>query len=218
MPALGAVSQKWTKVPISSFFRDKQLKRKAVQLYGTAMAQARNPELYRQFGVPDTPDGRLAMIQLHAALLLNRLMTLGEQPGSAFPKEQRQGTGAVPMGVDVQDGGPLARNFVEVFIADLDQAMRELGISDMGVPKRMKKVMAQFYAFAGNLRTSCQSENADRAIADNLAELTSGWAPAERELFKLEDAATYTCKVLDQLRTVSDHNISNADISMQSLP
>ncbi len=42
-------------------------------LYGTIVAQARAPAFYQIYGVPDTVNGRLEMIVLHAVLLLARL-------------------------------------------------------------------------------------------------------------------------------------------------
>ena len=42
-------------------------------LYGTIVAQARAPAFYQSYGVPDTVNGRLEMIMLHAVLVLGRL-------------------------------------------------------------------------------------------------------------------------------------------------
>ena len=42
-------------------------------LYGMIVAQARAPAFYRTYGVPDTVNGRLEMVMLHAVLLLRRL-------------------------------------------------------------------------------------------------------------------------------------------------
>jgi cytochrome b pre-mRNA-processing protein 3 len=42
-------------------------------LYGMIVAQARAPAFYRIYGVPDTVNGRLEMVMLHAVLLLRRL-------------------------------------------------------------------------------------------------------------------------------------------------
>ena len=39
-------------------------------LYGTIVAQARTRAFYQIYGVPDTVNGRLEMIMLHAVLIL----------------------------------------------------------------------------------------------------------------------------------------------------
>ena len=46
-------------------------------LYGAIVAQARDPAFYRNYGVPDTSNGRLEMIVLHTVLVLSRLETEG---------------------------------------------------------------------------------------------------------------------------------------------
>lgn len=94
-------------------------------LYGAIVAQAREPSLYREFGVPDTLDGRFDMIVLHAFLFLNRMKTATE--------EQRQ------LGQDVFDA----------FLKDMDRNLREMGVSDIGVPKRLKKMAQAFYGRVG---------------------------------------------------------------------
>lgn len=97
----------------------------AYSLYGAIVAQAREPALYREFGVPDTLDGRFDMIVLHAFLFLNRMKTASE--------DQRQ------LGQDVFDE----------FLKDMDRNLREMGVSDIGVPKRLKKMAQSFYGRVG---------------------------------------------------------------------
>lgn len=48
-------------------------RRKAEELYGAVVAQARDPAFYRALGVADSPEGRYEMIVLHLFLLLERL-------------------------------------------------------------------------------------------------------------------------------------------------
>ncbi|PZO81518.1 MAG: ubiquinol-cytochrome C chaperone [Mesorhizobium amorphae] len=90
-------------------------------LYAEIVAAARQPTLYRDWLVPDTPLGRFEMIGLHTFLLLGRL--------------QEQGPAARGVAQEVTD----------TFFADVDQSLRELGIGDMGIPKRVKKLARMFY-------------------------------------------------------------------------
>lgn len=93
----------------------------ATALYGGIVAQSRSPALYARLGVPDTVSGRFEMIVLHAFLVLQRL-----QAGGAV--EQSTGQAAF-----------------DLFCVDMDRSLRELGVGDIGVPKRMRQVGQAFY-------------------------------------------------------------------------
>ena len=88
------------------------------------VAAARQPVFYADWDVPDTPLGRFEMMSLHMFLVLHRL---------------RGETGAAR---------EVAQDLTDAFFADVDHSMRELGIGDVGVPKRMKKLARMFYGRA----------------------------------------------------------------------
>ena len=92
-----------------------QLSRTARELYGSVVAQARNPAFYTTLNVADTPEGRYELIALHLILTLDRL--------------------GAP---DVADE-PLRRATLEAFVTDLDDAMREFGVGVDSVSKRIKR-------------------------------------------------------------------------------
>ncbi len=92
--------------------------RKATKLYGSIVAQARQPAFYREFGVPDTTKGRYEVLVLHMSSVLNALRQFE--------------------GVD----GKIGRALIEVFVADMDDTLRELGVGDLSVPKKVKKTAA----------------------------------------------------------------------------
>lgn len=111
----------------------------AERLYAASMTAAREPALYRDYGVPDTLQGRFEMIALHLFALLHRLM---HQPG---------------------DDPDLARLVSECFVSDMDAAFREMGVGDVSVPKRMKKLYA---SFAGRISAYGQAlQGGDAALA-----------------------------------------------------
>jgi cytochrome b pre-mRNA-processing protein 3 len=93
-------------------------------LYGMIVAQARSPEFYGDYGVPDTVDGRLDMIVLHLVLVLRQLT----KPHGALP--------------------PLGQRLFDRFCQDMDGNFREMGVGDFAVPKRMQKVGEAFYGRA----------------------------------------------------------------------
>ena len=93
----------------------------ADELYTTIVAQARQPDFYQRLGVPDTIDGRLEMIFLHLVLLFHRLRRDGEA------------------------GQELTQRVFNRFVTDMDRSLREMGVGDLGVPKRMKAIGQSFY-------------------------------------------------------------------------
>src|SRR5262245_25415781 len=95
----------------------------ALEAYRSIVAQSRQVKFYADWGVPDTVTGRFDMISLHMALMLRRL--------SGDPV-----------------GRPFAQALVEVFFRDMDRSIRELGVTDIGVPNRVKKMGKAFYGLA----------------------------------------------------------------------
>lgn len=92
------------------------------RIYGEIVAAARQPAFYADMGVPDTPLGRFEMLSLHVFLLFRRA---------------RGGENAA---LD-----EVVQEVTDEFFKDVDHSLRELGIGDMGVPKRMKKLARMFY-------------------------------------------------------------------------
>jgi cytochrome b pre-mRNA-processing protein 3 len=90
-------------------------------LYGTIVAQARAPVFYQAYGVPDTVNGRLEMVMLHAVLLLRRL------EGESAPARA------------------LGQGLFDRFCRDMDETMREMGVGDLAVPRKMRRIGAAFY-------------------------------------------------------------------------
>ena len=85
-------------------------------LYGAIVAQARDPRFYESYEVPDTVLGRFDLIVLHLALVLRRL---------------REGDAAM---------SGLAQGVFDAFCRDMDHNLREMGVSDQGVPLQMCRV------------------------------------------------------------------------------
>jgi cytochrome b pre-mRNA-processing protein 3 len=90
-------------------------------LYGRVMAAARRPALYSQYQVPDNVEGRYDCLVLHMSLLFYVL-----KPDTAEADAFRQ-------------------DLFDYMFRDMDLNLRELGIGDMGIGKRMRKLMEKFY-------------------------------------------------------------------------
>ncbi len=91
------------------------------QLHGKIVAAARRPALYEDIGVPDTFEGRFEMVTLHAGLVMRRLKKL---PGT---------------------GVELAHDLVDGVFRHFDVALREMGLGDVAVAKRLKRMAEAFY-------------------------------------------------------------------------
>ncbi len=89
-------------------------------LYGVIVAQARVPDFYEEFGVADSVEGRFELIVLHLALVTRRL-----------GREDK--------------GAALSRALVDRFGRDMDDNLREMGVSDVTVPKKMKRMFEALY-------------------------------------------------------------------------
>jgi len=90
-------------------------------LYAQIVAAARQTVFYSDWNVPDTPLGRFEMLSLHMFLFQHRLR--GEE------------------GVAQE----VAQVLIDEFFLDVEHSLRELGVGDVGVPKRMKKLAKMFY-------------------------------------------------------------------------
>ncbi|MDA0339069.1 MAG: ubiquinol-cytochrome C chaperone family protein [Proteobacteria bacterium] len=142
-------------------------------LYNALVARARSPEFYAVALVPDTIDGRFDMITLHAFLLMHRL----------------------------KDNGPEAAGvsqalFDEMF-RDMDRSLREMGVGDMGVGKRVR---AMGKAFMGRIQAY------DDAIKDSQGAFD---AAIHRNLYRGSDSteagvAMIAGYVRDQMTVLAD--------------
>ena len=92
--------------------------------YVSIVKQARRPELYASGCAPDNFDGRFDMMALHVHLVLRRMRALG-------------------MG-----RSDIGQELFDMFFKDMDQAMREAGVGDMGVGKKVQKMVEAFYGRA----------------------------------------------------------------------
>src|SRR4051794_16277806 len=115
--------------PFNHFRKPRQAPRGTIEaIYGMIVTQAREPIFYRDLGVPDTVNGRFDLLLLHLWLLLRRLRAV---EGAA----QNTAQGATE----------LSQALFDRFCEDMDDNLREMGIGDQTVPKRMKAFGEAFY-------------------------------------------------------------------------
>ena len=128
-------------------------------LYAQIVAAARQTIFYSDWGVPDTPLGRFEMVSLHMFLLQHRL---------------RGETGAA---------ADVAQVLIDEFFLDVEHSLRELGISDVGVPKRMKKLAKMFYGRTAAYDEALEQNDREAlaaALARNVRPDARDWPQAAR--------------------------------------
>jgi cytochrome b pre-mRNA-processing protein 3 len=126
-------------------------------LYGAIVAQARSPVFYTHYGVSDSVEGRFELIVLHLMLVLRRL---GADGGAASEREPSLGPGSA-----------VGQRLFDVFCRDLDDNLREMGVGDLAVPRRMRQFGEAFYgrqaAYAAALGT-VDPQELEKALARNI--------------------------------------------------
>jgi cytochrome b pre-mRNA-processing protein 3 len=90
----------------------------ATEIYGAIVTRARNPAFYTACGVADTPEGRYELIVLTMVLVIDRLRAASS------------------------DSLELQRSILETFVTDMDDNMREMGVGDLTVPRKVKRAAA----------------------------------------------------------------------------
>ena len=97
------------------FYRRRHRKETAQKIYGSIVAQSRQPAFYEDLGVADSLEGRFEILVIHLFLAL-----------AVLPGEK--------------EGQDLRGDLIDLFTADMDATMRELGLSDIRVPKKMREL------------------------------------------------------------------------------
>ena len=165
----------------------KQEARPAERLYQSVLQASRQPDLYEKFEVRDHLDSRFDMLCLHISLLMARLRMLPE---------------------DVHK--PLNQELFDRFFADMDFTLREMGVGDLGVAKRVRKMSE---AFMGRLTAYTESlKKNDKpglalALARNVRR-AKGCNETDRCM------ADYVLASRDRLSAVSDDKIQTGTVDL----
>jgi len=119
----------------------RRAKRRARRVFEGVMAQTRRPDFYTQFAIPDDFDGRFEVLSLHSALFLKALQVRALQLRAQSAPTPQSGASA-------RDYSKMSQAYFDVMFENLDYALREMGVGDLGVPRRIKKYMMAFHGRA----------------------------------------------------------------------
>lgn len=166
---------------LSWFRRRAEDRRTAIDFYGAIVTQARQPAFFASHGVLDTPEGRTALIILLMYPALERLQSAGA-------REQR-----------------VARYLSETFVTDIDDCLREMGVGDMSVPKKVKRAAQALGEHCLAYRRAAGAQDPATALAAELATTIPGLEQnpsAARALARmtLDTSARLGAAPVDQVR------------------
>lgn len=152
----------------------------AVELYDTIVRAARDPELYVKGGVPDTVDGRFDSLALHAFILMERMS-------------------------DVAGWQDVGTALADRMVADMDQSLREIGIGDMSIGKKVKAAAAQLYGRFDVYWGAIRGDDPETALAKALSRNLYRGVEVDAEL--TGSMVAYVLSQRDHLRSQSEDDI-----------
>jgi len=171
-------------------FRKTRLKNAAYELFAEIVSQSRNPVFYRDYLVEDTVDGRFDLISLHLALVLARL------------KKQD----------DDEKLNLVGRYLQEVMFENMDMSLREMGVGDMGVGKKVKVMAEAFYGRKVAYQQALDDqEQGSEALSG--AVLRNIYREKHPDGVLLEGLTDYIIKQYAHLETISPTDIMSGKIS-----
>ena len=173
---------------ILDFFRRSPEKTGAFRLYQSIVLQSRSPRFYLEFGVPDSVDGRFDMIALHVFLVLHRLKK--DHPQSAR----------------------LTQALFDLLFADMDQNLREMGVGDLSVGRKIKTMTAAFQGRLVAYESSLDNQlSLQKALERNL------YRHIEPKSVHLEKMAQYIGEQVDMLEQQTTGDLMQGNITFSPL-
>ena len=141
--------------------------------------RARRPEPFLKGWVPDTIYGRFNMVTLVATLAMRRM---------------RQDGG---------EGQALAKSFAELLFSDFDHALRENGVGDSSIARRIRKMGEEFYGLAKAVDSALEGGGPKQALTEVLQRNVQADAEKAGEL------AHYLIDLNVDIEDLSDDRVSD---------
>lgn len=170
------------------FRRPSTVEQAAEALYRAIVAQAREPAFYRHLGVPDSLDGRFELVVLHVVLAIRRLR---QEPSA---------------------GEDLAQSLFDVLFRDLDVNLREMGVGDIGVARRIKSMAQAFYGRSQAYEAAEQADQLEAALERNL------FGTVEASRWQLAALAGYVRQVAQVLEQTGSDSLAVGQIAFPPPP
>ena len=147
--------------------------------YDNVVSLARNEDLYIQGGVPDTLDGRFELIILHCHLFIKKLISLGDEEKL------------------------FSQKLINYMITDFDRSLREIGVGDLSVGKKIKFMVSAYYGRANAYDRAIKNNN--KTLGDVLKKNLYGTIkPKNAEIIYMEK---YIKNFLDLLSSTKNNKV-----------
>lgn len=161
---------------LKSLFRRNEGEEAVRAAYAAIVAQARRPGFYRVAGVPDTAEGRFAMVALHGFLAMDRLGSDSE--AEAF-----------------------SQALFDMMFGDMDRNLREMGVGDLSIGKKVTGLAQYFYAMAAACREGLKEGGA--ALEDAL----------QQYVWRGEEIDESACRSLADYMLRSEATLAGQDVA-----
>jgi len=170
------------------FTQKKKIKNAAYVLFTKIVEQARTAKFYSEWGVEDTLDGRFDLITLHLSMVINRL-------------EQKENDKKMAL---------MTRYIQEILFDNMDMSLRELGVGDMSVGKKVKIMAEAFYGRNGAYQKEFESDDTGEKLkAALIRNIFRGKSP---EAAILDHLVLYINNQIKSLRAFTDDDVMSAKI------
>lgn len=164
---------------LSRLGKGRKAKAAASRAYTELVSAARAPGMYGKQGIPDTEAGRFDALLLWLAILIRRLRSDGDQADRFL------------------------RNVIGEFALDMDRTVREAGVGDLGVGKRVKQMVAALHARADTIEDKLNTQAVAAGKLDEyvIRTIFDGETDAADRSKKIAAAAVEFAEALDRLKT-----------------
>ena len=162
----------------------------AARIYTLVMAQSRLPEFYGEERFPDNYDGRIDVLTLNLCVIMNRLRDFG------------------------RNGELLSQAIFDTLRDDFEIALREEGLSDKGVAKRIKPMIRLVFDRLKTYDAMINAEDIDDEALSNAVAKSLG---AQTHTPFTDDVANYGSLFFKNLKTLSLGEIAMAKFAFPKL-
>jgi cytochrome b pre-mRNA-processing protein 3 len=156
----------------------------AREVYADLLKRVREPVFYTDYAVPDTQEARFDLLLLHLFVIMQGLLAQRAKGAEDFNQA-----------------------LFDTVFANMDQSLREVGIGDMGVPKRMRRLMK---AFNGRMHAYREALEGRDDMADALRR--NLYAAAEAPDAAVTAMKNYVQRSLDLIQKQAPADIMNGNI------
>lgn len=182
-----------------------EARERALSLYIASVEQARRPGFYTTCGVADSVDGRFDLIVLHVHLVVRRLRSAGEP------------------------GGRIADLIFKIMMDDMDMNLREMGVGDLSVGKRVKAMARAFYGRAAAYDAALDGEQPGADSAEHESEDSAGvgleavlrrniYGAEEPQPGQLECLSGYVRQAYERLAAQPGDALLSGDVAFHPAP